>query len=101
MVVHMFQVLWLDDERAVDFLIDLLPADDHHYHRMRRRGLLRKLFGISMDQEAVTGRWALGMLNDLARRRVYEEGAKWNFAPMGRVLFSLLQFHAMKLHRFA
>lgn len=65
MVPHMDQVLWLDDERAVDFLIDLLPADDRDYRRMRRRGIWRKLFGISQDQAAITGRWALGMLNRL------------------------------------
>jgi hypothetical protein len=43
MVAHMYQVLWLDDERAVDSLIDLLPADDDDYQRMRRRGMLNRL----------------------------------------------------------
>jgi hypothetical protein len=61
----MNHVLWLDDERAIDFLIDLLPTDDRDYHRMRRRGIWRKVFGIARDQTANTGRWALGMLNRL------------------------------------
>jgi hypothetical protein len=72
MVTHMDQVLWLDDERAVDFLIDLLPADDDDYHRMRRRGILRKFFGISRDQAAITGRWALSTLNRLETGRLVD-----------------------------
>ena len=65
MVPYMNHVLWLGDERAVDFLIDLLPDNDDDYHRMRRRGMARKVFGISQDQAAITARWALGMLNRL------------------------------------
>jgi len=71
----MNHVLWLDDERAIDFLIDLLPTDDRDYHRMRRRGIWRKVFGIARDQATFTGWLALSMLNSLEAggRFVYRE----------------------------
>jgi hypothetical protein len=35
---HLEQILWLNDERSIDFLIDLLPLEDHD---PRERRLLR------------------------------------------------------------
>jgi hypothetical protein len=47
--VHLLQVLWLEDERAVDFLVDLL------------------------DQKDTTGRWfVLGLLNQLEFGRRFD-----------------------------
>jgi hypothetical protein len=68
MVPYMNHVLWLDDERAVDFLIDLLPTDDDDYYRRRRpKSVLSRLLGFSRDPDeaTITGRWALSLLNRL------------------------------------
>jgi hypothetical protein len=44
--VHLFQVLWLDDERVVDFLVDLLDQKD----RMARAAVLRLLNELESGQ---------------------------------------------------
>jgi hypothetical protein len=73
---HLLQVLWLDDERALDFLIDLLPQDDEDKRKaalIRRRKLLQHtpLRGwanstIKKHGEVQgAGPWALIVLNDL------------------------------------
>ena len=74
---HLQQVLWLNDERAVDFLIDLLPETDQDGVRARklrrlnrwfsptpfRRITLRLVRGHSEAQGASP--WALSLLNHL------------------------------------
>ena len=61
MVPHMSQVLWLDDERAIDFLIDLLPTEEDE-SRVR-------FFGVSRDRNE-EGQWALSWLNNLEQGRL-------------------------------
>lgn len=41
---HLTQVLWLNDERAVDFLIDLLPETDHEVDHGRKLRRVSRLF---------------------------------------------------------
>src|SRR5262245_54693034 len=76
MVAHINQVLWLDDERALDFLTGLLPADDEDNRKatlIRLRSLLRHTpfrkvadYAIKRHSEAQgAGPWALGLLNRL------------------------------------
>jgi hypothetical protein len=74
---HWQQVLWLNDERAIEFLIDLLPETDHDREWARRlRRLNRWLFhtpfrritlwALSRHSEAQSAApWALSMLNHL------------------------------------
>jgi len=47
--VHLWQVLWLDDDRAVDFLIDLLDQRDWHAQSGTLRLLNELEFGRRMD----------------------------------------------------
>jgi hypothetical protein len=74
---HLQQVLWLNDERAIDFLIDLLPERDHSsvrasglrrlnrwfFHTPFRRVTLRLVRDHNEAQGAAP--WALSMLNNL------------------------------------
>jgi hypothetical protein len=73
---HLAQVLWLDDERALDFLIDLLRQDDEDKRKValiRRRNLLQHTplrrwanHAITKHNEAQgAGPWALIALNNL------------------------------------
>ncbi len=73
---HLLQVLWLDDERALDFLIDLLPQNDEDKRRValiRRRNLLKHTPLRRWANRAITkhneaqgaGPWALIILNQL------------------------------------
>jgi hypothetical protein len=74
---HLQQVLWLNDERAVDFLIDLLPETDQDHERARRlRRLNRWFFHTPLrritlqmlrrhnDSQGAAS-WALSLLNHL------------------------------------
>jgi hypothetical protein len=74
---HLEQVLWLNDERAIDFLIDLLPETDQDVERARRlrrvhqfffntpfrRVTVRMLLRHNEAQRAAL--WARGLLNRL------------------------------------
>jgi hypothetical protein len=73
---HLLQVLWLDDDRAIDFLIDLLPQDDEDKRKValiRRLNLLKHTplrrwanNMITKHNEAQgAGPWALTILNHL------------------------------------
>ncbi len=74
---HLEQVLWLNNERAIDFLIDLLPETDHDGVWARRLRGLNRWFSptpfrrISLrlvrahNQGQGAGPWALSMLNRL------------------------------------
>jgi hypothetical protein len=73
---HLLQVLWLDDERALDFLIDLLPRSDEDKRRValiRRRNLLQHTPLRKWANHAIVthnaaqgaGPWALIILNNL------------------------------------
>jgi hypothetical protein len=71
--IHMLKILWLDDERALDFLVDLLNRVDRELKpsfQHARASPIARLFGLlkppapRMDNGA-TGRRALSMLNDL------------------------------------
>jgi hypothetical protein len=55
---HLSQVLWLNDERAIDFLIDLLPQTGQAGERGR-------YMPRSDTKNQGTDPWALGMLNGL------------------------------------
>ena len=73
---HLLQVLWLDDERALDFLIDLLPQDDEDKRKAALTGLRNAVRHTPLsrwvnhrikkhnDAQGV-GPWALIVLNDL------------------------------------
>lgn len=41
---HLQQVLWLNDERAIDFLISLLPETDHNGVRARKLRRVNRWF---------------------------------------------------------
>jgi hypothetical protein len=73
---HINQVLWLDDGRALDFLIDLLPEEDEDERKaglIRRRNILSHTPFRRMANRMITnhnqaqgaGPWALGLLNHL------------------------------------
>lgn len=74
---HLCQILWLNDERAIDFLIDLLPETDQSVeHGRKLRRLSRILFktpfrriGLGMLRRHAKAEgaapWALGLLNHL------------------------------------
>jgi hypothetical protein len=78
---HLCQVLWLNDERAVDFLIDLLPETDRSIERGRKFRRLNRLLvntpirgiglGILSRHAKAEGAapWALGRLNQLEAGR--------------------------------
>jgi hypothetical protein len=73
---HLQQVLWLNDERSIDFLIDLLPQEDRDPReraliRLRNlcdhtpfRGLTMRMVREHNDAKGA-GPWALGLLNHL------------------------------------
>jgi len=73
---HLEQILWLNDERSIDFLIDLLPLEDQD-PRERRLLRLRNLCwhtpfrGMTMrmvrdhNEAKGAGPWALSLLNHL------------------------------------
>lgn len=71
---HLCQVLWLDDERAIDLLIDLIPGEDFEsapWPLIRRLSfrlpflpLLAKIY-ISHARKNGQGMMALGLLNYL------------------------------------
>jgi hypothetical protein len=78
---HLRQVLWLDDERALDFLIDLLPQDDVDKRKValiRRRNLLQHtpLRGwanhkiVKHNEAQGAGPGALTVLNNLEFDRI-------------------------------
>lgn len=80
LIAHLEQVLWLNDERALDFLIDRLPENDDDPSFRRKRALgeafshtpLRRIFtGIFLAEAKVNAadRWVLGMLNRLETGR--------------------------------
>ncbi len=73
---HLLQVLWLDDERALDFLIDLLPQEDEDKRKavlIRWRHLLRHTPFRRMLNQSIkahseaqgAGPWAQSLLNSL------------------------------------
>jgi hypothetical protein len=78
---HLLQVLWLNDERAVDFLIDLLPETDQDRERARRMRRLNRWFShtplrritLGMlrrhNEAAGAALWALSLLNHLETGR--------------------------------
>jgi hypothetical protein len=78
---HLQQVLWLNDERSIDFLIDLLPAEDRDPRgralvRLRnlcyRTPFRRLTIGMVREHNERKGAapWALSLLNDLEKGRL-------------------------------
>lgn len=65
---HLLQVLWLDDERALDFLIDLLPQDDVD----KRKAALFRLRNLLQHTPLRVG-YTIGSRNT-ARRRARDRG---------------------------
>jgi hypothetical protein len=84
---HLEQVLWINDERSIDFLIDLLPQEDddpRERRLLRLRDLCRhtpfRRMTVRMVHEHVEakggGRWALSLLNRLETGRLVSK-AEW------------------------
>ena len=74
LTAHLNQVLWLDDSRAIDFLIDLLPERDHEslfwrvFQRLSLRWPWRRLLfrkWAAHRQRHAVGFYALALLNRL------------------------------------
>ena len=64
---HLLQVLWLNDERAIDLLLDLLPPEDHdprHWAMMPFRKPALRMLGEHQESRGA-GPWALSLLNYL------------------------------------
>ncbi len=84
------QILWLDDTRSIDFLIDLLPLEDQDL-RWRRLIRLRKLCclpfrGMTLrmlsahNESKGAGPWALSLLNHRLRPdAIFQRRAKTSF----------------------
>jgi hypothetical protein len=59
---HVEQVLWLNDQRTIDFLVDLLPEEDS-------QTFFGEIFR-KKDRARQTGMWALSFLNRLESGRL-------------------------------
>jgi hypothetical protein len=66
---HLFEVLWLDDERAVDFLIDLLDQRDW----LVRAGVLGMLNTLELGRRVIDRREMVFTPDDYRRRRADPE----------------------------
>ena len=84
---HLEQVLWINDERSIDFLIDLLPHEDEDprerrllrlsrlcWHTPFRRMTMRMVR--AHNEAKGGGSWALGLLNRLETGRLVPK-AEW------------------------
>ncbi len=104
---HLEQVLWLNDERSIDFLIDLLPQEDDD-PRERRLLRLRDLFRytpfrrmtmrmvIEHNEPTRGARWALSLLNRLETGRLVPK-AEWRPPSYYRNRRNDLAFREMML----
>jgi len=63
---HLEQILWLNDERSIDFLIDLLPLEDHDTPWFGMTYLMVRDHNLAKG----AGPWALSLLNRIETGRL-------------------------------